>query len=87
MWSGRPGRVRQRRGPVRHQRPGLPGRRAGSNDQGIILWFEANGAGAMIAHDDQFRGVQYSFAKGSAQKLYNFVNPTTSASCAGKATG
>ena len=29
----------------------------------------------MIAHDDQFRGVQYSFAKGTADKLYNFVNP------------
>ena len=46
-----------------------------ANDQGVILWFEANGAGAMIAHDDQFRGVQYSYAKGTADKLYNFVNP------------
>jgi len=57
---------------------GYPDDAAGSNDQGIILWFEANGdrgGGAMIAHDDQFRGVQYSFAKGTAPKLYNFVNP------------
>jgi D-galacturonate reductase len=29
----------------------------------------------MIAHDDQFRGVQYSYAKGTADKLYNFINP------------
>jgi predicted dehydrogenase len=54
---------------------GYPDDAAGSNDQGIILWFEKNNAGAMIAHDDQFRGVQYSFAKGTAGKLYNFVNP------------
>jgi D-galacturonate reductase len=54
---------------------GYPDDAAGSNDQGIILWFEANDGGAMIAHDDQFRGVQYSFAKGTAGKLYNFVNP------------
>jgi predicted dehydrogenase len=54
---------------------GYPDDAAGSNDQGIILWFENNGAGAMIAHDDQYRGVQYSYAKGSAGKLYNFVNP------------
>ena len=54
---------------------GYPDDAAGSNDQGIILWFEANGAAAMIAHDDQFRGVQYSYAKGTAENLYNFVNP------------
>jgi predicted dehydrogenase len=75
MWSA--GRVVFDNGGVLSVINGLgyPDDAAGSNDQGIILWFEANNAGAMIAHDDQFRGVQYSFAKGSAPKLYNFVNP------------
>jgi D-galacturonate reductase len=57
---------------------GYPDDAAGSNDQGIIMWFEANGAersGAMIAHDDQYRGVQYSYAKGTAPKLFNYINP------------
>jgi predicted dehydrogenase len=56
---------------------GYPDDAAGSNDQGMVLWFEARAGdgGAMIAHDDQFRGVQYSFAKGTAPKLYHFVNP------------
>ena len=60
---------------------GYPDDAAGSNDQGMVLWFEAGnadgsgGSGAMIVHADQYRGVQYSYAKGSADKLFNFVNP------------
>lgn len=75
MWSA--GRVVFDNGGVLSVINGLgyPDDAGGSNDQGIILWFEANGAGAMIAHDDQFRGVQYSYAKGTADKLYNFINP------------
>ena len=43
----------------------------------MVLWFEANNGagGAMIVHADQYRGVQYSYAAGSADKLFNFVNP------------
>ena len=56
---------------------GYPDDAAGSNDQGMVLWFEAShgNGGAMIVHADQYRGVQYSYAKGSADKLFNFVNP------------
>jgi D-galacturonate reductase len=57
---------------------GYPDDAAGSNDQGMVLWFEAaagGGGGAMIVHADQYRGVQYSYARGSAGKLFNFVNP------------
>lgn len=56
---------------------GYPDDAAGSNDQGMVLWFEAPGGngGAMIVHADQYRGVQYSYAKGSADKLFHFVNP------------
>lgn len=60
---------------------GYPDDAAGSNDQGMVLWFEANGGeggnggSAMIVHADQYRGVQYSYAKGSADKLFHFVNP------------
>lgn len=56
---------------------GYPDDAAGSNDQGMVLWFEAPGGngGAMIVHADQYRGVQYSYAKGSADKLFNLVNP------------
>ncbi len=79
MWSA--GRVVFENGGVLSVVNGLgyPDDAAGSNDQGITLWFESNtggnNGGTMIAHDDQYRGVQYSFAKGSAGKLFQFVNP------------
>lgn len=54
---------------------GYPDDAAGSNDQGMVLWFETEGGSSMIVHADQYRGVQYSYATGSGDKLFHFVNP------------
>ena len=63
---------------------GYPDQAAGSNDQGIVMFFEGNDgdSGALIHHTDQYRGVQYCFAgaaaagrPGSQSKSFHFVNP------------
>ena len=40
---------------------GYPDAGAGSNDQGMTLFFEGRGGGAMIHHADQYRGVQHCY--------------------------
>jgi len=55
---------------------GYPEAGAGSNDQGMTLFFEGAGASAMIHHADQYRGVQHCYLpEASGGKLFNFVNP------------
>jgi predicted dehydrogenase len=55
---------------------GYPDAGAGSNDQGMTLFFEGDGASAMIHHADQYRGVQHCYLpETSAGKSFNFVNP------------
>jgi D-galacturonate reductase len=64
---------------------GYPDKAAGSNDQGMCLFCEdadpskaddSTTRGAVIRHDDQFRGVSYSFTKPPVgEKSFYFVNP------------
>jgi hypothetical protein len=56
---------------------GYPDDGAGSNEQGLSMFFEGNDKGAIFKHNDQFRGVEYSFIKGRgpANKLFHYVNP------------
>ena len=55
---------------------GYPDAGAGSNDQGMTLFFEGAGSGAMLHHADQYRGVQHCYLpEAAAGKLFSFVNP------------
>jgi predicted dehydrogenase len=57
---------------------GYPDAGAGSNDQGMTLFFEGQGGGAMIHHADQYRGVQHCYlpeATPPGGKSFHFVNP------------
>jgi predicted dehydrogenase len=58
---------------------GYPDQGAGSNDQGMCLYSEAEangGAGGLIHHSDQFRGVSHSYISPSAAgKHFHFINP------------
>lgn len=55
---------------------GYPDAGAGSNDQGMTLFFEGAAAGAMLHHADQYRGVQHCYLpETSAGKTFHFVNP------------
>ena len=55
---------------------GYPDDGAGSNDQGLKMYCEGNGKSGMIQHDDQYRGVKYSFLDGIGPggTCYNYVN-------------
>ena len=41
------------------------------------MFFEGNDKGAVLKHNDQFRGVEYSFirGRGPANKLFQYINP------------
>lgn len=77
MWAS--GRVVFENGGVLTVSTGLgyPDQGAGSNDQGIIMWFEGDGCTGMIEHDDQCRGMTHTFTKGEGPggSAYNYVNP------------
>ena len=77
MWAV--GRVRFENGALLNVIDGLgyPDDAAGSNDQGLKMYCEGNGRSGMIAHDDQFRGVDYSYLKniGPGDTYYNYINP------------
>jgi hypothetical protein len=49
---------------------GYPDTGAGSNDQGMTLYCEGDNAGATIAHNDQYRGVQHGYTD-----KFKYVNP------------
>lgn len=49
---------------------GYPDNGAGSNDQGMTLYCEGDDAGAVIDHDDQFRGVSHGTID-----AFGYVNP------------
>ena len=55
---------------------GYPDAAAGSNDQGMTLFFEGSAGGALIHHADQYRGVQHCYLpEPSGTKHFHFVNP------------
>jgi predicted dehydrogenase len=55
---------------------GYPDDGAGSNNQGLIMFFEGNGKSGMLKHDDQFRGVIHCYVdkKNRVGSLYKFIN-------------
>lgn len=77
MWAN--GRVRFENGALLSVTSGLgyPDDGAGPNEQGLSMFFEGDEKGAIFKHNDQFRGVEYSFIKGRgpANKLFHYINP------------
>lgn len=55
---------------------GYPDDGAGTNDQGITLYCDDGAHGAVIKHNDQFRGVEHGYVKPSSDHaLFRYVNP------------
>ena len=77
MWTH--GRVTWENGAILSVINGLgyPDLGAGSNDQGLMMFCEGQGKTGMIRHNDQNRGVQYSYLDGigCAGSHFNFINP------------
>lgn len=76
MWST--GRVRYENGALLTVLNGLgyPDMGSGSNDQCLVMFCEGGESGALIKHDDQFRGVTHCYleaAPGAAH--HKFINP------------
>lgn len=77
MWAN--GRVRYENDAILTVSDGLgyPDIGAGSNDQGLMMFFEGEGRTGLLAHDDQYRGVIHSFLDpiGPGGSSYNYINP------------
>jgi len=75
MWAS--GQVVFENGAVLHVLTGLgyPDRAAGSNDQGICMFCEGEDRGAVIRHDDQFRGVSHGYLDDNSGAHFRFINP------------
>ena len=77
MWSS--GRVIFENGGILNLINGLgyPDDGAGSNDQGITMFCEGKDKGALVAHNDSWRGVAHSYVKdpGPGGTLFNSVSP------------
>ena len=73
LWSA--GRVRFENGALLSVINGLgyPDAAGGGNDQGITMYFEGDDQAGMIRHQDQFRGVEYSYVAG--EKRFHYINP------------
>lgn len=74
LWSN--GRVRFENGALLSVTDGLgyPDDGGGSNDQCLNMYFEGDNQGGVLAHDDQYRGVEYGFVK-NIPKKFQYVNP------------
>lgn len=77
MWAN--GRVRYENGAMLSVIDGLgyPDAGAGSNDQCLVMYCEGKDRGALIQHDDQYRGVRHCYLDpiGCAGSTYNYVSP------------
>jgi predicted dehydrogenase len=77
MWAN--GRVVWENGAVLNVTGGLgyPDKGAGANDQGLYMICEGDGCSGLIKHNDQHRGVEYSYltGKGSGGSHFNYVSP------------
>jgi D-galacturonate reductase len=54
---------------------GYPDEGAGTNDQGLCLFCEGPDCGAIIRHDDQFRGVSHGYIDRQSGAMFRFVSP------------
>src|SRR5271157_112749 len=77
LWSN--GRVVYENGAVLSVTNGLgyPNAAAGSNDQGLMMFFEGSGQTGYLKHNDQFRGVEWSYLEGigPSGQQFKYVNP------------
>ena len=77
MWAN--GRVIYENGAILSVTDGLgyPDDGAGSNEQCLMMFCEGPGKSGLIAHDDQFRGVEHSYLKGpgGGGSVFKYVSP------------
>jgi predicted dehydrogenase len=77
LWSN--GRVVYENGAILTVSNGLgyPNDGAGSNEQGLMMFFEGTDKTGYLKHNDQFRGVECSFLEGigPSGQQFNYVNP------------
>ena len=77
LWAN--GRVVWENGAVLTVSDGLgyPDQAAGMNDQGLVMYCEGPDGGAVLKHDDQYRGVRHGYLaeKADGPTAYRFVSP------------
>jgi len=75
LWSA--GRVVWENGAVMSITNGLgyPDEAAGTNDQCLVMYCEGDDCGAILKHDDQFRGVRHGYVDRAAGAMFRFVSP------------
>ncbi|NQU20055.1 MAG: Gfo/Idh/MocA family oxidoreductase [Candidatus Nealsonbacteria bacterium] len=75
MWSA--GRVVWENGAVLSVTDGLgyPDEAAGTNDQCLVMYCEGDDCGAILKHDDQFRGVSHGYVDRDAGAAFRYVSP------------
>ena len=75
MWAA--GRVVWENGAVLSVTDGLgyPDKGAGMNDQCLVLYCEGDDCGAVLKHDDQYRGVQQGYIDDASGAHFRFVSP------------
>lgn len=54
---------------------GYPDEGAGTNDQGLSLFCEGDNCGALVQHDDQYRGVSHGFVDRLSGAAFRYVSP------------
>ncbi len=54
---------------------GYPDEAAGTNDQALCMFCEGADQGAVIRHDDQFRGVSHGYVDRLSGAVFRFVSP------------
>ena len=72
LWAN--GRVLFENGSILNVTDGLgyPDEAAGSNEQGLVMYFEGQGQCGYLRHNDQFRGVEHNYLDA---KKFNYINP------------
>jgi predicted dehydrogenase len=75
MWSA--GRVVWENGAVMSVTDGLgyPDEGAGTNDQCLVMYCEGDDCGAILKHDDQFRGVSHGYVDRASGAAFRYVSP------------
>ena len=75
MWSA--GQVTWENGAVMSITDGLgyPDEAAGTNDQCLAMYCEGDDCGAVLKHDDQYRGVRHGYVDRKAGAAFRFVSP------------
>jgi len=54
---------------------GYPDEGAGTNDQALCMFCEGDNVGAIVRHDDQFRGVSHGYVDHLSGAAFRFVSP------------